>query len=85
MEHVKPPCPDENKPPANCSLFFQFSVVILLEHCCPGALFVPLSPEATRGDQACPLPSHILGVTKPKHNEPIYILPSGQQSQGFGI
>ena len=85
MEPVKPPCPDKNKPPANCSLFFQFSVGILLEYCCPGALFVPLSPEATGGDQACPLPSHILGVTKPKHNEPIYILPSGQQSQGFGI
>ena len=68
---------------ATCSLFFQFSVGILLEHCCPGALFVALSPEAARRDQVCPLPSHVLGVTKPKHNEPIYILPSGQQSHGL--
>lgn len=83
MEHVKPPCPDKTKSPANCSLFLQFSVGILLEHCCPGALFVALSPEAARRDQVCPLPSHVLGVTKPKHNEPIYILPSGQQSHGL--
>lgn len=58
MEHVKPLCPNSLKSPANCSLLFQFSVGILLEHCCPGAFFVPLSPEAARaGIRACPLPS----------------------------
>lgn len=43
----------------------------------------PPVPEAAHREQPCSLLSHVMGVTKPKHNEAFYILPSGQQSQAL--
>lgn len=63
MEHVKPLCPNKPSPQQTAASYSSFLWGSLLNTAAQGAFFALWSPEAARRDQACPLPSNVLGVT----------------------